>query len=135
MEKWQSNLEDVVICGIDLSSETLLGFLKYGYRNLYLYTKSGAVHQVERTLCLLDFFVNSDQQRQGLGKALFDTFLSCTGMMGAAVAYDRPSRKLLPFLSRHYGLSGGDLQPNRFLIFPEFFDIHGLASTPARRKR
>lgn len=37
-----------------------------------------------------------------------------------SVAYDRPSPKLLAFLSKHYDLRHGDLQPNRFMIFEGF---------------
>jgi hypothetical protein len=36
------------------------------------------------------------------------------------IAYDRPSPKLVAFLARHFDLHGGDLQPNRFMIFEGF---------------
>jgi hypothetical protein len=36
------------------------------------------------------------------------------------MAYDRPSPKLISFMSRHFGLRDGDLQPNRYMIFEGF---------------
>lgn len=43
-------------------------------------------------------------------------------MTPAGIAYDRPSVKLMAFLKRHFGLRGYTDQPNRFMVFKEYFD-------------
>ncbi len=37
------------------------------------------------------------------------------------LGYDRPSSKMLPFLRKHFGLESFVIQPNRFVIFDEYF--------------
>jgi hypothetical protein len=36
------------------------------------------------------------------------------------LAYDRPSPLLVAFLAKHFQMTAGDLQPNRFMIFGGF---------------
>jgi alpha-tubulin N-acetyltransferase 1 len=43
-------------------------------------------------------------QRQGVGLKLFEHFLAAERQSPARLAYDRPSPKLLGFVSKHYGL-------------------------------
>ena len=72
-------------------------------------------------MCVLDFYVDESLQRSGFGKMLFDYMLeNMNNMQPCKLAYDRPSPKLLPFLSKHYNLNAPDLQPNRFTIYPGF---------------
>ncbi len=52
-----------------------VGYLKYGYRDLYFYKPKGEVIHCPKTMCVLDFYVMEDQQRVGIGKYLFDCFL------------------------------------------------------------
>lgn len=108
---------------ISLHGAVVLGYLKYGYKaSLYFYMpRTGRVVQKDRTLCLLDFYVLQTHQRRGLGKMLFEAFLKDTEVPPEMIAYDRPSPKLLPFLTRHFALTDADLQPNRFAVFPPFF--------------
>lgn len=37
------------------------------------------------------------------------------------IAYDRPSPRLKPFLSKNFGLQDCVDQPNRFMVFKEYF--------------
>jgi GNAT acetyltransferase, Mec-17 len=39
----------------------------------------------------------------------------------ALLAYDRPSPKLEPFLQKHYSLTNGMHQSNRFMVFQQYF--------------
>eukprot|EP01031_Cornospumella_fuschlensis_P028038 gene28038-33856_t len=98
-------------------------YLKFGIKqSLYFYRPpKGTLVQIPETLCLLDFYVQEHVQRGGIGKKLFDEFLRITGVPPGRIAYDRPSPKLLPFLSKHYALTSPDLQPNRYTIFPRHF--------------
>lgn len=110
----------MIICAVDAGSQTLLGYLKYGYKDLFFYNRRGVVRQIEHCLCLLDFFVVSELQRTGLGKLLFREFLSCEDVEPVNIAYDRPSPKLLSFLRKHYQLCNPDAQPNKYTIYPGF---------------
>lgn len=120
IEKLLENNDQILL--LCIQTNRVIGLLKYGYKDLYCYTPKGQMKQMTHTLSLLDFFVIEEVQRHGIGKQLFDWFLLQTNILPQRIAYDRPSPKLFPFLSRHYQLQGGDIQPNRFAIFPGFFD-------------
>lgn len=51
--------------------------------------------------------------------------MNCTfqllGVPPAKLAYDRPSQKLLTFLSKKYDLNDAIMQPNRYAVFEPFF--------------
>lgn len=40
----------------------------------------------------------------------------------AKLAYDRPSNKLIGFLSKHYGLKNYVSQNNNFIVFNQYWD-------------
>ena len=46
------------------------------------------------------------------------------------IAYDKPSNKLISFLSKHYGLNSFVPQNNNYVIFRDFFDVSTLNSEP-----
>lgn len=54
-------------------------------------------------ICLLDFWIHESRQRQGWGGKLFQYMLEQENLMPQEVAYDRPSPKLLNFLTKYYG--------------------------------
>ena len=98
----------------------ILGYLKYGLKNLYFYRKNGQVEE-RMSVSLLDFYVSEAFQRNGLGLMLFEHFLTLTNTSHPCkVAYDRPSPKLLSFLSKHFSLTNPDAQPNRYTIYEGF---------------
>lgn len=119
MAKWRGT-DHVVVVAVDVRGRRLVGYLKYGRKDLYFYSRRGVVRPFEQCLCLLDFYVLEAMQRGGLGRALCDAMLSGEGARPHEIAYDRPSPKLLPFLDKHYALTGADAQPNRFTIFAGF---------------
>jgi alpha-tubulin N-acetyltransferase 1 len=57
----------------------------------------------------------------GLGKELFEVMLSHEGLGPEKFGYDRPSNKLLGFLSKHYGLKNYTQQMNNFVVYSEYF--------------
>ena len=104
------------------SAGRFVGYLKFGLKNLYFYHKNGKVEE-RNTVSLLDFYVSDALQRSGLGLMLFERFLALTKTEvdhPCKVAYDRPSPKLLSFLSKHFSLNNPDAQPNRYTIFEGF---------------
>lgn len=68
-----SNHTVILLCAPQSSGKEVIGFIKYGTKDLYFYRKNGAVVSRPDTFCLLDFFVSS--QRKGYGKILFDAML------------------------------------------------------------
>jgi alpha-tubulin N-acetyltransferase 1 len=40
----------------------------------------------------------------GLGKLLFETMMENENLIASQIAYDKPSKKLLAFLKKHYNL-------------------------------
>lgn len=95
-----------------------MGYAKFGYKDLYFYKKDGKVIESKRTPALLDFYVADQLQRRGVGILLFHRILKEACINDPhRIAYDRPSPKLVSFLAKHFNLTGGDLQPNRFMVF------------------
>eukprot|EP00002_Diphylleia_rotans_P001806 TRINITY_DN11040_c0_g1_i1.p1 TRINITY_DN11040_c0_g1~~TRINITY_DN11040_c0_g1_i1.p1 ORF type:complete len:299 (-),score=50.75 TRINITY_DN11040_c0_g1_i1:1044-1940(-) len=99
------------------------GILKVGHKKLFIRGESGDIREIE-PLCVLDFYVHESQQRQGIGLLLFTRMLLHENIKPHRLGYDRPSPKLIGFLSKHYQLSRFTPQPNNFVVFKDFFEDH-----------
>ena len=53
---------------------TVFGGIKTGRKKLFIRVETGAFCEIE-PICVLDFYVNEEYQRQGLGKQLFEVAL------------------------------------------------------------
>ncbi|XP_069576743.1 alpha-tubulin N-acetyltransferase 1 isoform X3 [Brachyistius frenatus] len=98
----------------------VVGFLKVGYKKLFLLDRQG-VHVEAEPLCILDFYVAENLQRHGYGLELFDFMLQHKSVEPVLMAYDRPSPKFLSFLAKHYCLTQSVPQVNNFVVFEGFF--------------
>ncbi|XP_077180746.1 alpha-tubulin N-acetyltransferase 1 isoform X5 [Paroedura picta] len=107
----------------------VIGFLKVGYKKLFVLDRHGAHNEVE-PLCVLDFYIHESLQRHGYGKELFHYMLQRERVEPHQLAVDRPSEKLLCFLRKHYGLCDTVPQVNNFVIFQGFFSYR---HAPARK--
>ncbi len=114
----------ILYCTHDEQEDTILpiGFLKYGRKDLFFYTKKGAILE-HSPVCLLDFYVSSAKQRGGIGHTLFSKMVEVVEQQPVQFAYDRPSPRLTTFLAKHHGLINADLQPNRFAIYDGFLKL------------
>ena len=74
-----------------------------GYKQLFVRGRGGEMHEM-KPLGVLDFYVDAQVQRGGIGKNLFDIMLQYMSSKPALIAYDRPSHKLMGFLAKHFGL-------------------------------
>ncbi|XP_042165831.1 alpha-tubulin N-acetyltransferase 1-like isoform X4 [Oncorhynchus tshawytscha] len=97
-----------------------VGFLKVGYKKLFLLDQQGA-HVETEPLCVLDFFVKENLQRHGYGLELFSFMLQHKKVEPVMMAYDRPSPKFLSFLEKHFCLKNSVPQVNNFVVFDGFF--------------
>eukprot|EP00347_Sterkiella_histriomuscorum_P016900 403351420 len=98
-----------------------LGLLKIGKRNLFIRNESGQMREI-KPQCVLDFYVHESVQRNGIGKQLFERMLTQEKLQPHKFGYDRPSEKLLSFLSKHYYLKKYVPQANNFVVFSQYFD-------------
>ncbi|KAM4629918.1 alpha-tubulin N-acetyltransferase 1 [Polymixia lowei] len=98
----------------------VVGFLKVGYKKLFLLDQRGA-HVEAEPLCVLDFYITENLQRHGYGVELFDFMLQHKHLEPLLMAYDRPSPKFLSFLAKHYCLTESVPQVNNFVVFDGFF--------------
>ncbi|XP_016286428.1 alpha-tubulin N-acetyltransferase 1 isoform X2 [Monodelphis domestica] len=98
----------------------IIGFLKVGYKKLFVLDDRGAHNEVE-PLCILDFYIHESLQRHGHGLKLFQYMLEKERVEPHQLAIDRPSEKLLRFLNKHYNLETTVPQVNNFVIFEGFF--------------
>ena len=107
---------------IKAEQNKVLGFIKVGYKKLFLRDRNYNYHEIN-TLCVLDFYVHESTQRRGIGKQLFDYMLKFEKKSPTELAYDRPSIKLLSFLKKYFGLNDFIQQSNNYVVFDEFFSL------------
>ena len=74
-----------------------------------------------KPLSVLDFYVSESVQRGGYGRKLFDAMLVEMKAQPARTAYDRPSHKLMGFLSKHFNLRNYVQQNNNYVVFDDYF--------------
>ncbi|XP_053578023.1 alpha-tubulin N-acetyltransferase 1 isoform X2 [Bombina bombina] len=98
----------------------VIGFLKVGYKKLFVLDKKGS-HVEAEPLCILDFYIHESLQRNGFGKELFGFMLRTEQAEPQHLAIDRPSEKFLSFLKKHYNLRSTIPQVNNFVVFDGFF--------------
>lgn len=80
----------------------------------WIQDREGAYIELD-ALCVMDFYVSSRCQRQGVGIKLFNIMLKAEGKEAKSLAFDKPSSKMLPFLTKHFNLTSFVEQPNRFV--------------------
>ncbi|TDG52553.1 hypothetical protein AWZ03_000786 [Drosophila navojoa] len=120
----------------------VIGLLKVGTKDLYLFDEKGQTRKMEQSPSILDFYVHESRQRAGLGKRLFETMLNEEQWTPVKCSVDRPSEKLLAFLRKHYGLVRTIPQANNFVLYEGFFgddasqngSRNGHAASPERTK-
>ncbi|XP_058148862.1 alpha-tubulin N-acetyltransferase 1 isoform X3 [Dasypus novemcinctus] len=110
----------------------IIGFLKVGYKKLFVLDDREAHNEVE-PLCVLDFYIHESLQRHGHGQELFQYMLQKERVEPHQLAVDRPSQKLLRFLSKHYSLETTVPQVNNFVIFEGFFAHQHRPPAPSLR--
>ncbi|XP_068141292.1 alpha-tubulin N-acetyltransferase 1 [Drosophila tropicalis] len=103
----------------------VIGLLKVGTKNLYLFDERGERRKQDQTPAILDFYVHESRQRHGLGKRLFENMLAEKRWTPLKCSVDRPSEKLLTFLKKHYGLVRTIPQANNFVLYEGFFGDAG----------
>lgn len=64
----------VLFCTSCFSRRVPISLLKVGKKRLFLFDGFGECFEVE-PLCILDFYVSTDFQRQGFGRELFEFML------------------------------------------------------------
>ena len=102
-----SKLEPNQVVYLLVQQGLIVGYVKTGEKNLWF----GDVN--ERYICVLDFYVKEERKGSGLG--LFDFMLRHLSMTVSQLAFDRPSKKLVNFLGKHYMVEL-TLYPNRFAL-------------------
>jgi alpha-tubulin N-acetyltransferase 1 len=107
----------------------VMGFVKVGIRNLFLWDRTGIQHE-KKTLCLLDFFTYPICQRRGHGRRMIDAMLEDQGMTMRQIPIDRPSALCLSFMKKHFGLAEFLPQSNNFVVFDEFWGEDQPAPPP-----
>ncbi|XP_048204083.1 alpha-tubulin N-acetyltransferase 1 isoform X3 [Perognathus longimembris pacificus] len=110
----------------------IIGFLKVGYKKLFVLDDREAHNEVE-PLCILDFYIHESVQRHGHGQELFQYMLQKERVEPHQLAIDRPSQKLLKFLNKHYNLETTVPQVNNFVIFEGFFAHQHRPPAPSLR--
>ena len=70
----------------------------------------------------MDFFIEIEWQRRGLGIQLFRAMMEEVGIEKASqLGFDRPSAKMFPFLEKHFGLSEYVPQETNMVVFEDYF--------------
>lgn len=106
---------------LDDENKMVLGFIKVGYRNLFLWDRNGSQHEM-KILCLLDFFTYPACQRKGYGKMMIDKMLADQNKQMRQIPIDKPSPLCLSFMKKHFGLSEYLPQSNNYVVFDQFWE-------------
>ncbi|XP_025238977.1 alpha-tubulin N-acetyltransferase 1 isoform X1 [Theropithecus gelada] len=134
--RMQSNRHVVYILkdssGRPAGKGAIIGFIKVGYKKLFVLDDREAHNEVE-PLCILDFYIHESVQRHGHGRELFQYMLQKERVEPHQLAIDRPSQKLLKFLNKHYNLETTVPQVNNFVIFEGFFAHQHRPPAPSLR--
>ncbi len=107
---------------IKAENNKVVGFLKVGVKKLFVRDELANYHEIS-PLCVLDFYVHESQQRGGHGKSLFEYMIQFESIHPRLLAYDRPSPKLIGFLSKHYNLNKYVSQNNNYVVFNDYFEF------------
>ncbi|CAX64236.2 alpha-tubulin N-acetyltransferase [Plasmodium falciparum NF54] len=102
-----------------IHTDGLIGFIKIGEKNLYLYDKI-KLHYGKCT-CVLDFYILEKFQKRGLGIKIFNFMLKDNDISAFCLCYDNPSYKLQNFLKKYFSPCVLIKQPNHFVIFSNYF--------------
>ncbi|VDN95947.1 unnamed protein product [Rodentolepis nana] len=108
-----------------------IGLLKIGKKRLFLFDQFGECFEVE-PLCILDFYVSTDFQRQGFGKELFEFMLKNENLETTDLPIDSPSTNMLSFMRKHFNQGHPLRQSNNFVVFPQFFQNVNRFLVPRR---
>uniref|UniRef100_A0A0K8UJK7 Alpha-tubulin N-acetyltransferase 1 n=1 Tax=Bactrocera latifrons TaxID=174628 RepID=A0A0K8UJK7_BACLA len=66
--------------------DEVVGLLKIGMKDLYLFDELGQSRKVDNAPCILDFYVHDKRQRSGLGKKTFPNYVK-RGEVGAGQVF------------------------------------------------
>eukprot|EP00727_Mastigamoeba_balamuthi_P014693 m51a1_g985 hypothetical protein (273) ;mRNA; f:463449-464750 len=82
------------------------GILKVGHKRLFIRPPGGTGYVDMNPLCCLDIYVETELQRGGVGRAMYEAFLRREGVEA----------------HRHYGLVSYVPQNNNFVVFDKYFE-------------
>lgn len=134
-----ANSENRIYILLDKTHRIALGFLKVGFRRLYIYSETGIQHEIV-PLCLLDFFICNVCQRHGYGRIMYDSMLRSENVEPRMIAIDRPSKLCLSFMKKHFGLENFVPQTNNYVVFDDYFmdrnrEAKAVSKTPTKSPR
>lgn len=107
---------------LKVSASRAEGILKVGPKKLFHRDVAGRINEIN-PMCVLDFYVHESLQRVGLGNLIFLKMLSHLNIKPNKLGYDRPSGKLLGFLSKNYDLKSYVPQNNNFVVYDAFWKV------------
>lgn len=117
-----------------VDGDRCLGILKGGIKHLFMLDSQNETHEMD-AMCCLDFYTHETVQRRGIGTQLFRAMELHTHISAQGWAFDRPSPKLLAFLSKVYGMQGFKAQPNNFLMLDASIRLWGAEFRQYRRSK
>uniref|UniRef100_A0A8R1HV64 Alpha-tubulin N-acetyltransferase n=1 Tax=Caenorhabditis japonica TaxID=281687 RepID=A0A8R1HV64_CAEJA len=105
---------------VDSTKSLLKGLLRVGYKTLYL-TDNDQNQFMEKTMCILDFFIVPSEQRKGNGYNMFEAMLKAENVSVDQCAFDKPSAALQQFFEKYYDRKEPVWQSNKYAVYPNFF--------------
>ena len=117
-----------------VDEDQCLGILKGGIKHLFMLDSQNETHEMD-AMCCLDFYTHETVQRRGIGTRLFRAMELHTHISAQGWAFDRPSPKLLAFLSKVYDMHDFKAQPNNFLMLDASIRLWGAEFKQYRRSK
>lgn len=100
----------------------VLGFLRVGKRHMKIKDEKNN-YSDDHPLCVIDFYVPKQYERQGVGKAIFDKMLYFEKVQPGELCYDRLTPKMIKFLNKHFALKEYIIQNNGFSVYMNYFEL------------
>eukprot|EP00701_Giardia_intestinalis_P000039 XP_001703863.1 Hypothetical protein GL50803_117393 [Giardia lamblia ATCC 50803] len=107
-----------------VDEDQCLGILKGGIKHLFMLDSQSETREMD-AMCCLDFYTHETVQRRGIGTRLFRAMGLHTHISAQGWVFDRPSPKLLAFLSKVYDMHDFKAQPNNFLMLDASIRLWG----------
>ncbi|EFO65197.1 Mechanosensory abnormality MEC-17-like protein [Giardia lamblia P15] len=117
-----------------VDEDRCLGILKGGVKHLFMLDSQNETHEMD-AMCCLDFYTHETVQRRGIGTRLFRAMELHTHISAHGWAFDRPSSKLLAFLSKVYGMQDFKAQSNNFFMLDASIRLWGAEFKQYRRSK
>ena len=103
-------------------NDLIIGFIYFEEKPILLRNDFNLNYFYKNLLTISDFYIMSNYRRMGYGKELFDKVIYMTNVKPVLMAFECPSKALMNFLVKYYGIGNPIYQLNDVVTFYNYKD-------------